>query len=297
MEIFLNRRLLLASETLTNVRFSKNFYILHFLNSIVVFSKNLDSLRALRFYICEFLLIRNLYLIDKDIIYCSEGLYLGFNLFGWFFYVSSLGVSITRLSFDLIRMHKMKLKTIIKNHGNLDVISLITKINRIILSWSYYYNCVDNYWDIWGELDIYLYKLLWKWVKKRHPRRNSVWIYNKYWKLFIGSWKFFAVDFNKGTISFLRSHYLEGYLVYRFPFSSNIFDLMDLSKVHTVFFKKFKNLLSGVYRVLWKKQNGLCFVCKQNFLFITFSNIKVYKLGNLNNFLSDLVLVHSSCVL
>ena len=56
------------------------------------------------------------------------------------------------------------------------------------------------------ELDVYLYRLLWKWAKRRHPRRNNTWIYSKYWKVFGGIWSFYVVNNLNGELTFLNSH-------------------------------------------------------------------------------------------
>nr|YP_009145520.1 RoaA [Trachelomonas volvocina]AKL82433.1 RoaA [Trachelomonas volvocina] len=275
---------------------SKNSQFIHFLNSITIFTKNIESLKGLERILFEFFSIRNLKISEKRLIFNFKELNSGFNLLGINFYLSQSGSCLTKFSIDLIRLHKAKIKGIIKNSNNIDVASLILSINKIIIIWSAEYNCINSFWDVCGELDVYVYKLLWKWAKKRHPRRNNKWIYSKYWKVFLGNWKFFSYENNKGNIVYLRSHYFPNTSFHHLPLYTNLYDILDSTKLANSYFNKFKNLFSGIYRILWKKQNGCCFLCKKPFFFVTITSIKIWKIRGRNNFLANLVLVHNHCV-
>ena len=62
-----------------------------------------------------------------------------------------------------------KLKNIIEKSYNESAYSLIVKLNPIIRGWSNYYNLGESTYYR-NKLRYYLYKLCWKWAKKKHPK-------------------------------------------------------------------------------------------------------------------------------
>jgi len=58
---------------------------------------------------------------------------------------------------------------------------LISKLNPIIRGWANYHNSVVSS-DVFQILDHRIWELLWKWAKRRHPKKSKDWIVNKYWK-------------------------------------------------------------------------------------------------------------------
>ena len=58
---------------------------------------------------------------------------------------------------------------------------LISKLNPIIRGWANYHNSVVSS-DTFRTLDHKIWELLWKWTKRRHPKKPKDWIVNKYWK-------------------------------------------------------------------------------------------------------------------
>nr|AEW13026.1 RoaA protein [Strombomonas acuminata] len=195
-----------------------------------------------------------------------------------------------------IRSHKRKLKTIVKNSFDLNIYSMIVKLNYYISQWTINHHFTDYFWDIWSEMDTYTNKLLWKWARRRHPRRPNTWIYNKYWKSFMGSWKFFSIDSITGNINFLQSHYSLETFIYRFPISLEIYDLRNYKKVKEVCFKKNKNVLKGLYSLLWYKQQGLCFSCKRPFFLFHLGCFKLCKkYEDTDNSISNILMLHNYC--
>lgn len=57
---------------------------------------------------------------------------------------------------------------------------LIRKLNRQIREWVY--RCPDERRKKEGSrLDYLLYEWLWRWAKRRHPRKGNRWILKRYW--------------------------------------------------------------------------------------------------------------------
>ena len=54
------------------------------------------------------------------------------------------------------------------------------KLNEQIRGWTNYHQSVCAS-DAFAHLDYVLYELLWRWAKRRHPKKNKWWISTRYW--------------------------------------------------------------------------------------------------------------------
>ena len=72
-------------------------------------------------------------------------------------------------------------KTIIHLHQAKTQTELIKSLNPIITGWTNYHKsaCAKK---IFALLDSYVFKNLWEWAKRRHPRKSTKWIKKRYWK-------------------------------------------------------------------------------------------------------------------
>ena len=276
------------------ISLATRFSIIRFSTSFLIFSNCLDDLKVVHSKIYKFLVSRNL-IFDSSSqnVRCVNQ---GFEFFDWKFSYWKHKYFYGKLSVNTIRSHKMRLKNIVKNSFDLNTYAMIDKLNYYIFQWTINHNFTDSFWDIWSEMDTYSNKLLWKWARRRHPRRPNTWIYNKYWKSFMGSWKFFSIDSITGNINFLQSHYSLETFIYRFPISLDIYDLTNEKKVKEVCFKKNKDVLKGLYSLLWYKQQGLCFSCKRPFFFFHLGCFKLCKkYEGVDNSIFSIFMLHNYC--
>lgn len=287
----LNLNFYTDSQILTSF---KSFSLL-FSNFLVIFSISVVHLRFILRELYSFLYGRGININLTGSIFNSHFFFDRFTILGWQFLLLEKNFYSGIVSRTNIREHKIRLKLVVKNYGNCDTFTLLSFINRIIFEWSNSYSCSDFCWDVWGELDVYLDKLLWRWARRRHPRRPNTWIYLKYWRPFFGTWKFFSVNPINGAVILLRSHSSADYFIYRLPLSLNIYDLFNKKKIDIFFYKKSFNLFHGVFQLLWVRQKGLCFCCKRVFSTINFNNVKVCNIRTSKNYLYNLVLLHSYC--
>ena len=144
-----------------------------------------------------------------------------------------------------------------------------------------------------------MYKIFWKLVKKRHPRRPHTWIYSKYWKYIKGIWTFFLQDPIFNFPLYLYSNFFFYFKLYCLP--SSFFPLLFSNelKLGFIWFLKYSFVLIGILKLLWKKQFGKCFFCsiffeitflefpKVLFLGFSFFKLKVFP---------EIVLVHKYCI-
>lgn len=258
-------------------------------------SSNLFFLRKL---INDFLSFRGLSL-QKDFFYIKS-IYEGFDFLGWYFLKKFQTNLLTLSHSESVKKYKSKLKLIVKNNIAQSSIDLVLCLNQEISDWLFNFGFLVYFDNTCLGIDFYLYKLLWKWAKRRHSRRPNTWIYSKYWKFINGRWNFFVFDSKNGRCIFLKSHLSSTLKFYHLPLSLNSFDILNENKLQNVLFKKFLNKFDGIYYVLWKKQYGLC-VCCRKFLFLyPSSNLKICRVSSdkelvgINSF-SKFVLLHKFC--
>lgn len=170
----------------------------------------------------------------------------------------------------------MILKNIIKNSFNLPVYKLILILNREILLWNRRGYFTINLKEVGFEMDLYLYKLLWKFLKRIHPRRSNTWLYTKYWKNFSGIWRFFSFDPKKNIIIYLVNHYSEVKDLYFLPSLFNFFYLQNIKKIATFCFNTYKFYFRGFIYIVFVKQKSLCYRCSQVLKPFTFKLAYIY---------------------
>lgn len=251
------------------------------------------------YLIKKFLRERGLFLDDAS--FLLRSIYQGIYFLDWKFYRSWNNIFINILSDITIREYKLKLKNIIKASSSYSSYLFLKILNNEIYLWSLRIKNSSNFDFICSDLDLYLYKILWKWARRRHARRSNTWIYYKYWKFVLGRWRFCLFDSRSGKVVFLRYHIFSCSKSYILPSSLNIFNVFNQKKIYYIFFHKFLSALEGIYFLLWKKQYGLCFVCHKTLGYSSVVNLKVVFLKSskrdfyLNDF-SLLVLLHKYCM-
>ena len=56
-----------------------------------------------------------------------------------------------------------------------------TKLNEITKGWAEYHHCVCAK-NTFTQIDHRVWEMLWKWAKRRHPRKPHRWIRKNYWQ-------------------------------------------------------------------------------------------------------------------
>ena len=89
-----------------------------------------------------------------------------------------------------IKSVKEKLYEMIKTHCQSPTHVLIRSINPIIKGWAYYHRHVVSKL-VFTSVDTYIFRALWQWAKRRHPKKSAKWVKAKYFKTIKGrSWIF-----------------------------------------------------------------------------------------------------------
>lgn len=261
-----------------------------------MFSIKINNFYLIKLYLKNFLEQRGFDLSSGFVKFSVFSRFKGLNIMGCIykdFCYYSLSCKFSR---NNIKNQKAKLKLLIKDFSDLPTINLVNNLNVLIYNWSNVYSFCESFYYTCNELDVYLHRLLWRWAKRRHPRRKSIWLYSKYWKYFLGRWKFFAVDVLTKQIMFLNSHNFLAKENLSLPYSLNVFDYLDKKKKEKFCFEKLPLSIRGIFRFLWIQQKGACLICKKTFVHTEFVNIKICNINKRVNFLKNLALIHKYCV-
>lgn len=147
--------------------------------------------------IIEFLTTRGLELsLEKTkITHINDGFdFLGFN-------VRKYGDKLLiKPSSSSVKKHTESLRETISKLGNSITTKLIASLNSKIRGWANYYRgCVAK--EIFSIIDTFIFKTIWRILKRKHSNKGVTWIRNKYFtKIGTRNWCFFdKVTTKKGT--------------------------------------------------------------------------------------------------
>lgn len=278
-----------------------SFVGIKFLGSFLVLLSEISYFYFLLACVRKFFLDKGFYFFVEE--YNFFSINEGFNFFGWKFFDLKSDFFLGHVSLDNIKRHKLNLKNIVKSSLFCNSFYLIDILNKNIFIWLLDYSFSDSFKLYISGLDIFLYKILWAYVKRIHPRRPNTWIYNKYWKYYNYIWLFSIYDLNKAGVLFLKLHSFYNLKNYNnFSNFFSIFNYLNQKRLNYVVYRCFNLNFNFVYLYLWKRQSGLCFFCKRlldyyssyNYNLKIISNISSGRFKYLRTF-SNLVLVHNIC--
>jgi len=169
-----------VSNSSNKTNYFSSINLIRYAGDFIVTGQSQRQLETVKKVLSEFLLPRGLELHpDKTkIVHINEG----FDFLGCTFVKGRNGYLQRLISKDAQQSHKFKLRDLVKNSRNKPPSALISDLNPIIRGWCNYHRCCSGIRSVWSKINQYLYRLLWKWARRRHPRRSRLWIYDKYWK-------------------------------------------------------------------------------------------------------------------
>ena len=229
--------------------------VVRYADDFVVTGRSQRQLERVKKEIQNFLAVRGLKINEEktSIRHISNG----FDFLGWHFrkYNGTLLITISKSS---ISKHKKEIKYLTKTIHKPDV--MIPKLNAKIRGWMNYNCCCNDIWDVWSELNQYLYICLLKWGARRHGSKTQKWIFNKYWKHTNGRWTF-SVTTGRGrdekVYTLIPYKLKQKRIKTRISAGTNVFDKANKPKLQKVALIKSTNL-TGKKDKIWKQQKGLC---------------------------------------
>lgn len=277
--------------------YSSGINLIRYADDFIITGRSKRQLERVKKLLSEFLLPRGLELHpDKTkIVHINDG----FNFLGWTFVKGQNGYLQRLISKDSQQAHKAKLRDLVKNSGNKPASALISDLNPVIRGWCNYHRCCSGIGSVWSKTNQYLYRLLWKWARKRHPRQSRVWIYDKYWKR-VDKRLTFVAHSDKDLTHYKMTPYRFTTLpIRRLKGETNVFLLTNKEYIYKIWNIKKVNLEAGLRQTLWRGQKGICPCCNLPLqgsgdnLTDIHHRLPLSKGGS--NQLSNLELIHEHC--
>jgi RNA-directed DNA polymerase len=103
----------------------------------------------------------------------------GFDFLGWSFRKYD-GILLTKPSRQSIKRITDKIREIIHRSAAWTQEQLIKALNPVITGWANYHRHIVAKKTFW-KLDSIIWNMLWRWAKRRHPRKGHKWIARRYW--------------------------------------------------------------------------------------------------------------------
>ena len=91
-----------------------------------------------------------------------------------------------------IKRLKAKLSATLASMKTVKAVNLVRTLNPILRGWANYYRHVVSK-KVFQALDAWLWRKLWDWAKRRHPKKAKHWIAQKYFDIPAG-WSFFGKE-------------------------------------------------------------------------------------------------------
>ena len=163
-----------------------------------------------------------------------------------------------------------KVRDMIKDHPTLPAGKLVLLLNPVIRGWAQHHrHAVSG--KIFKAVDFAIYRALWRWAKRRHPRKGCKWVRQKYW-MTVGNrqWVFHGdVDGKQHCLFYATQVPIKRHTVVKAK--ANPFDpAWELYFEQRLGVKMAENLRGRRQLLhLWKEQEGLCPVCNQKITTIT----------------------------
>ena len=106
----------------------------------------------------------------------------GFDFLGFTirqFHSRARSVCLAKPSKKAIERHLWDIKMVISNNKQIKADELVSKLNPIIRGWANYY-VYSSAKEIFNYIDYRVWKMLWQWCLRRHPRKGKQWIRKRY---------------------------------------------------------------------------------------------------------------------
>lgn len=169
-------------------------HLVRYADDFIITGISKELLEDVQKTVQEFMQVRGLTLSEEKtmITHIDEGFdFLGYNIRKY------NGVLLIKPSKKSIKKFMQKIRGIIDSNKGSKQESLIRLLNPVIVGWvNYYKNCVAS--ETFRKVDYLIFRKLWQWAVRRHPKKGKCWIANKYFaRIKNRNWCFVA-DFKRG---------------------------------------------------------------------------------------------------
>lgn len=251
------------------IRIKPKINLVRYADDFIVTAKDKETIENVILpLIRQFMAERGLVLSEEKtkITHISEGFdFLGFNIREY----KSNGKLLTKPSKEAMKQFCDKVRTKIKGNKSAKASSLIRMLNHMIPGWANYYRYGASS-KAFSRVDYEVYKTLWQWAKRRHPKKGKHWIKDRYFKQLHGrEWCFATVTKNKKsgketTLSLKRLADTPILKYVRVRTNTNPYDPADAPYYAQRKSKNTENQLREIddlLRMIWIHQEMRCPIC------------------------------------
>ena len=163
-----------------------------------------------------------------------------------------------------------KVRETIKANKQAPTGQLIAMLNPIISGWAHYHRHVVSM-ATFSSIDHAIFQALWRWAKRRHPKKPRRWIKAKYFATIGGNHWVFHGAHNGKDLTLFRASRVSIKRHVKVRAAANPFDpAWELYFEQRLGVKMVDNLKGRRQLLrLWKEQDGICTVCNQKITELT----------------------------
>ena len=226
--------------------------LVRYADDFIVTAATKEIAEEVKGLIREFLKTRGLKLSEEKTVIAHIN--DGFDMLGWTFrkWDGKLIVKPSKISIQAIVRNLSD--TILKRGKAWNQDVLIMKLNQQIRGWTNYRQSVCAA-EAFAHLDYILYELLWRWAKRRHPKKGQWWVSTKYWHRRGNQNWVFSTD----TKELIRVDHTPIVRHTKVRETANPF--LDTEYFRQRKFNQGMKKLSGRFQLIWKNQDGCCYHC------------------------------------
>lgn len=198
-----------------------------------------------------------------------------------------------------IRHFIQKIQTTIHRNRTAKTYELIYLLNSQIRGWALYHR-TDNAKQAFSYVDNIIWKMVWRWARRRHRNKSKKWITKKYYRTFQGrSWTLFDYDEKGKLVKLIYASKIPIKYHIHIRADVNPYDPADELYYERRYDRQMLDKLTTRKRLtlLYKKQKGKCLACQQKITKQTgwdTHHLTPKYLGGKSN-LDNLVLLHPIC--
>ena len=276
-------------------------HVVRYADDFVITGISREILEEVRPWVEAFLAERGLQLSTEKtrITHVEEG----FDFLGWNFRRYSNGKFLIKPSKKNAQAFYRKVKEVISTNKTAKQENLIGLLNPILRGWANYHSPVVAK-AAFSRVEHLTFRALWRWSKRRHPRKNAAWVRKKYFPaIATRSWVFATkVVKDDGKRVWMKLYQLSGTPIQRhkkIKGSYNPFDPAD--EAYGEKLRQERLLNDRRHRKQWialyKSQAGLCPVCNCTITRETgwHDHHIQYKVAGGSDSLYNRVLIHPFC--
>lgn len=237
---------------------------------------------------------------EKTVITAIEN---GFNFLGQHIRKYNNGRVLTSPSKKNVKAFLKKVRGIIEKHKDSSAGQIVVKLNPVIRGWANYHRFGASS-KIFNAMDHAIFKKLWWWARRRHPRKSATWVKQKYFTtqgtrnwVFTGEVK--GEDGNTKLVHLRKATDVKVQRHILIQGAANPFDPAWETYFEKRLDVKMERNLAGKRRLLslWKEQNGTCPLCNQRITRITgwHSHHLVWRSKGGTDHTENRVLLHPTC--